>query len=57
MIRYNVEFARLEYQRSMGAGKHEEAEKTMGAVFTLSVIIGILFTVGKRLASPPLFLS
>lgn len=29
---------------SMGAGKHEEAEKTLGAVFTLSVVIGILFT-------------
>ena len=29
---------------SMGAGKHEEAENTLGAVFTLSVAIGILFT-------------
>lgn len=29
---------------SMGAGKCEEAEKTLGTVFTLSVIIGFLFT-------------
>ena len=28
---------------SMGAGKEEEAEKTLGAVLTLSVAIGILF--------------
>ena len=30
---------------SMGAGRREEAEKTLGAVFTLSVVVGILFTV------------
>lgn len=30
---------------SMGAGGREEAEKTLGAVFTLSVGVGILFTV------------
>lgn len=29
---------------SMGAGRREEAEKTLGAVFTLSVVVGILFT-------------
>lgn len=29
---------------SMGAGKHEEAEKTLGAVLTLSVVTGLLFT-------------
>ena len=30
---------------NLGAGKEAEAEKTLGTVFTLSVAIGILFTV------------
>lgn len=42
---------------SMGAGKHEEAEKTLGAVFTLSVAIGILFTVVCLIFLKPLVLS
>lgn len=29
---------------NMGAGKNKEAEKTLGAVLTLSVVIGLLFT-------------
>lgn len=42
---------------SMGAGKHEEAEKTLGAVFTLSVAIGILFTAVCLLFLKPLVLA
>lgn len=42
---------------SMGAGKHEEAEKTLGAVFTLSVAIGILFVVGCLIFLKPLALA
>lgn len=30
---------------SMGAGKNKEAEKTLGTVFTLAAIIGIIFTI------------
>lgn len=42
---------------SMGAGKHEEAEKTLGAVFTLSVGLGILFTVVCLIFLKPLVLA
>ena len=42
---------------SMGAGKHEEAEKTLGAVFTLSVAMGILFTVACLVFLKPLVLA
>lgn len=41
----------------MGAGKHEEAEKTLGAVFTLSVAIGILFTAAYLGFLKPLVLA
>ena len=41
----------------MGAGKHEEAEKALGTVFTLSVAIGILFTAACLLFLKPLALT
>lgn len=43
--------------RSMGAGRREEAEKTLGAVFTLSVVVGILFTVVCLVFLRPLALA
>ena len=42
---------------SMGAGKNEEAEKTLGTVFTLSVVIGILFTTVCLSVLKPLVLA
>lgn len=42
---------------SMGAGKHEEAEKTLGAVFTLSVVIGVLFTAVCLIFMKPMALA
>ena len=41
---------------SMGAGNDGEAEKTLGTVFSLSVIIGILFTAVCLLFLEPLAL-
>lgn len=42
---------------SMGAGKDEEAEKTLGAVFTLSITVGILFTASCLMFLQPLVLA
>lgn len=42
---------------SMGAGKNEEAEKTLGTVFTLSAVIGVLFTTVCLTFLKPLVLS
>jgi putative MATE family efflux protein len=42
---------------SMGAGKNEEAEKTLGAVFALSAAAGILFTVVCLIFLRPLALA
>lgn len=42
---------------SMGAGKNEEAEQTLGAVFTLSVLIGVLFTAVCLIFLKPMVLT
>lgn len=42
---------------SIGAGKTEEAEKTLGTVFTLSVAIGALFTMVCLMFLKPLVLA
>lgn len=42
---------------NIGAGKREEAEKTLGAVFTLSIVIGVLFTITCLFFLEPLSLA
>lgn len=42
---------------SMGAGKSEEAKKTLGTVFTLAAVIGVLFTAVCLTFFKPLVLS